>query len=386
MRWIGSLYITNRPTCLRLFEEAHRLVYSSNIAKDGFLVQAMLLLIIGLDGSRRREKVNKLLADIERISQQIGLNTRSFAALNGRGMAILEESWRRTWWDLYVVDAMIAGVHRTTNFLLYDVPVNVALPCEEDQFLSGHIPQPLCLEDMEICELLNAGQEFSSFAYRIQCARNLGKFLRLPILGLKCGNMAKIQALLANWESHLPMSKRMVYRDGRLDEMMFQAYMMAHALSILLHQPYSQLDPSPTRYINACAPNTPALSTHDFNPHTKRTIHAACEISKLITHRVPLRSHTHFFFYMVTLASTVQLSEWTLAFVAHNNDMLRQQVRLSIGALDEFSKVWPAASHLSSQVKAIAKEVYRIKREQQRIAPPEGILDMFGSSFYLSVS
>ncbi|KAK7424543.1 hypothetical protein QQX98_000508 [Neonectria punicea] len=369
MRWVGSLYIDTGSTCVRLFQEAYRRIYDLTSPKDGFLVQAMLVLIIGLDGNRQRDKVKEILAHVQHTSLQIGLNTRLFASLNGRGIPILEESWRRIWWDLYVVDATMAGVHRTSNFLLYDVPADVALPCEEHQYLCGQIPLPRYLEEMDICDL-NDNREFSSFAYRIQCARNLGKLMRLPISRAQDKNVAKIETLLANWQLHLPASKRdTLYKDGELDEMMFQAFMMAHAISILLHQPFSQLDTSPTRYINACAPNTPAASSDAFNSHTKYTIHAANEITKLITHRVPQLSHTHFFSYMVTLASTIHLSVWSLAFVPHNDDGIRQNIRLNVGALENFSRVWPAAAHLCGQVKGIAQEVYRIKKQQY--LPPQ---------------
>ncbi|KPM46268.1 hypothetical protein AK830_g284 [Neonectria ditissima] len=369
MRWVGSLYIETGSTCLRLFEEAYRLIYDLTSPKDGFLVQAMLVLIIGLDGNRQRDKVKEILANVQHLSIQIGLNTRLFASLNGRGIPVLEESWRRIWWDLYVVDATIAGVHRTSNFLLYDVPADVALPCEEYQYRCGQIPLPHYLEEMDSSHF-NGNREFSSFAYRIQCARNLGKLMRLPISRAKDKNMVVIETLLTNWQLHLPASKRQtLYKDGELDEMMFQAFMMAYAISILLHQPFSQLDTSPTRYINACAPNTPALSRDAFNSHTKQTINAANEITNLITHRVPQLSHTHFFSYMVTLASTIHLSVWTLAFVPHNDDAVRQKIRLNVGALENFSRVWPAAAHLCGQVKGIAQEVYRIKKQQY--LPPQ---------------
>jgi hypothetical protein len=32
---------------------------------------------------------------------------------------------------------MIAGVHRVTKFLLFDIQADVGLPCEEQQYLSG---------------------------------------------------------------------------------------------------------------------------------------------------------------------------------------------------------------------------------------------------------
>lgn len=135
MRWVGSLYI-EQDTSHSLFKDAFRLV-DGNPLKDGFLVQARLLLVIGLDGNRQRKKVRKLMAEARDISVQIGMNTHLFATANGRGMPILEESWRRTWWELYVVDALMSGVHQTNSFALYDVPTDVALPCEEYQYLTG---------------------------------------------------------------------------------------------------------------------------------------------------------------------------------------------------------------------------------------------------------
>ncbi|KAH6977481.1 hypothetical protein BKA56DRAFT_487629 [Ilyonectria sp. MPI-CAGE-AT-0026] len=373
MRWIGAIFVDTPSTCARLLDYAYRLVYKPDMPKDGFIVQCLLLLILGLDGHRQRDKVHALLVDIRAVSLHIGLNKRWFAEFNGQGMPVLEESWRRTWWDLYIVDAMIAGVHRSTKFSLYEVESDVALPCEEHEFLSGYIPQPLHLEDMDNITFLDDSAGFSSFAYRIQCACYLGKFIQTPtVFGPKDKNLAKFDVLLANWRMHLPTSKsNMLYKDGKFDEMMFQAFMMAHAISILLHQPHSQLDPSLTSYIDACAPTTPAVSSDAFNAHTKHTIRSANELSKLIGHRVSLLTHTHFFAYMVTLAATIHLSEWTLSFVPHNDDNLRQRIRLSIGVLSEYAQVWPAAAHLGMQVKRIAQDIYQVKK--QRLLPMHGL-------------
>ncbi|KAM5345352.1 hypothetical protein ACJ41O_011214 [Fusarium nematophilum] len=367
MRWVGSLYIDSCPHRASFFQEARRLAYEPNRSKDGFLVQALMLLLIGLDGQGHQDKAREILSDAERIAIHIGLNTRPFATLHGRGMPVLEESWRRTWWDLYVVDGMIAGVHRSTNFLLFDIPSDAALPCEERQYLSGDIPQPMYLEDMEDSDFSGEDREFSSFAYRVQCARNLGKFMRVPpIFGPDDENLARIETLLTNWRLHLPESKRdALYKDGRLDEMMFQAHMMTHATSILLHQPHSQLDSSSTRPVNSCAPHAPVPSGDAFNSHTKHTIQSASEISKLITHRVPLLSHTHFFTCVVTLSSIVHLSKWALFFVPHDDDNLRQQIRLNIGALSKLSLVWANADRAGQQVKGVAQEIYRVKKQQQ---------------------
>ncbi|KAM4055234.1 fungal zn(2)-Cys(6) binuclear cluster domain-containing protein [Hirsutella rhossiliensis] len=368
IRWVGSIYIDVSPSVRDgLLEEACSLIYDPQRPRDGFLVQSMVLLIVGLDGSCQQERAREILNDVERLALEIDLNTRPFATLQGQGIPVLEESWRRTWWDLFVVDGMVAGVHRVTNFLLFDVPADVALPCEEHQYISAKIPIPLYLEDLEDRDFSDEDREFSSFAYRILCARNLGKFMRTPpIFGPEDENMVRIEALLTNWRLHLPQSKRdALQTDGRLDEMMFQAHMMMHATSILLHQPHSQLDTTPTQDINSCAPHQMVPAGDLFNAHTKHTITSANAISTMITHRVPLLSHTHFFTCVITLSSIVHLSRWALFFIPHNDDDLRQQVRLNIGALNRLAEVWGAADRARGQVKLVAQEIYQAKKQQR---------------------
>ncbi len=151
MRYIGSLYIDSGPTKETYLDEALRLVEQPGNPKDGYLVQALLLVIVGLDGQCNQGRARDLLATCEHLAIEIDLNKREFAVLHGRGDEVIEESWRRTWWELYVCDGMIAGVHRVTKFLLFDIQADVGLPCEEQQYLSGvrilgarkHQPDPL---------------------------------------------------------------------------------------------------------------------------------------------------------------------------------------------------------------------------------------------------
>lgn len=394
IRWVGSLFVPEADSIREsLFENAYQLIYAPLTTSDGYLVQAMVLLVVALDGSCQQEKARQILMDVEAIALQIGLNTKPFAILHGRGLPILEESWRRTWWDLFVVDGMVAGVHRVTNFLLFDVPTDVPLPCEEHQYLSGvrfespfsasynfitvkwlmldcaqNIPPPNSLEDLEHREFSGDTRDYSSFSYRILSGRILGRMMRTPpFFGPEDENVARIEALLTNWRLHLPQSKRdALQQDGQLDEMMFQAQMMNNATSIMLHQPFSQLDSAPAQKINSCAPYQLIQGGDNmYNTHTKHTIMAAAEISKLITHRVPLLSHTHFFTCVVTLSSIVHLSRWALFWVAHDEFDLRQQIRLNVGALNHLSSVWSAASNACGQVRTVAQDIYRVKKQQQ---------------------
>lgn len=144
MRYVGALYLDAGPARAGYLDEATRLVRTPTTPKDGFLVQALLLLLVALDGSCQQDRARDLLAEAEATALEIGLHTRPFAVQHGRGNAVLEESWRRTWWDLYVVDGMVAGVHRETSFALFDIPADVALPCEEADYRAGVcVPFPL---------------------------------------------------------------------------------------------------------------------------------------------------------------------------------------------------------------------------------------------------
>ncbi|KAG9253914.1 N-terminal binuclear Zn cluster-containing/DNA binding domain-containing protein [Emericellopsis atlantica] len=372
MRWVGSLFIDVPAARNSLFDEAWQRVHEPRNARDGFLVQAMMVLIVGMDGVTLNERARELLLDVEKLAVEIALNTRPFAIFHGRGIPVLEESWRRTWWDLLVIDGMIAGVHRMTTFALYDTPTDVALPCEEHEFLSGAIPPPRYLEDLEDQEFLDDNAPpFSSFAYRILCARNLGKLMRTPpITDPADDNLVRVETLLTNWRLHLPPSKRnpLDGHTGRVDEMLFQAHMMLHATSIILHQPHSQLDSSPAANITSCAPHqaVQANARPAFNTHTRHTIESATAISRLVTLPVPsLTTHTHFFTCVLTLSSIVHLSKWALDFVQYDDDDLRQLLRLNVGALSELSRVWPAADRARGQVRGVASEVYQAKKAVQ---------------------
>ncbi len=136
IRFIGSFYVQSAIPAL-FAEEAIKLLSGPSCPRDGFAVQANLLVAIGLDGSAELKQALGFLHHAEDIALEIGLNQEQFAAFNGQGSSILEESWRRTWWELFVVDGMIAGVHQQSSFRLSEVASTVLLPCEEHEYISG---------------------------------------------------------------------------------------------------------------------------------------------------------------------------------------------------------------------------------------------------------
>lgn len=141
MRYVGSFYVAQAPTAAYGLE-AERSVYHMDCHRDGFWIQAMLILVIGLDGYTYQEKALQILIDAQNVALDLGMNKREYATLNGRGSDVIEESWRRTWWEMYVVDGMIAGVHQRSSFRLNEVLSDVTLPCEEKDYLNGVSQEP----------------------------------------------------------------------------------------------------------------------------------------------------------------------------------------------------------------------------------------------------
>lgn len=139
MCYVASQYGSTASTA-NFALELETLLASANIPNDGYLVQALLLFVIGLDGNNEQLRALEVLTRAQRIAIELGMHQSNFAILNGRGLPVLEESWRRTWWELYVVNGLIAGLHQISTFQLFEIVANVPLPCEEYVFNSGVSP------------------------------------------------------------------------------------------------------------------------------------------------------------------------------------------------------------------------------------------------------
>ena len=136
MRYVGSFFVPQAST-VTLGIEAERALYHADCPQDAFRVQAMLILCVGLDGYTSQEKALKILTDAQDHALELGMNRREFASTNAIGSPVLAESWRRTWWEMYIVDGMIAGVHQKSSFRMKDIPADVVLPCEENEYAIG---------------------------------------------------------------------------------------------------------------------------------------------------------------------------------------------------------------------------------------------------------
>jgi hypothetical protein len=146
MRYVGSFYVPQAPT-VALGLEAERIIYNADCRDDSFKVQAMLILAIGLDGYTYQEKALQILLDAQELALKLGMNKREFAILNANGSDVLEESWRRTWWEMYVVDGMIAGVHQKSAFRMKEyayISLRLTTTAPKFEFQKNIVESHLC--------------------------------------------------------------------------------------------------------------------------------------------------------------------------------------------------------------------------------------------------
>ena len=135
LRLVGHLYGSHEWSATLENEAVSCLSQASQ--RSPVLVQARLLFSMilfwhGLMSAAKREMDLAVQCALD-----IGMFRREFASDQGQGDLVLQESWRRTWWMLYITDAYYAGTLGTPELAVSDVQATVDLPCEESEYESG---------------------------------------------------------------------------------------------------------------------------------------------------------------------------------------------------------------------------------------------------------
>lgn len=139
MKYVGSLF--EKSTLSDPFHQdvqsALSIIRSGIRPVTGFDVQAILLYSIAIYWCNEAEQGVQLLDEAIRLAVDLGMHRKEYAVQNGSQDRVLEECWRRTWWQIYISDAHIAGSTHTFPFRTARIDMTVDLPCEEHQYESG---------------------------------------------------------------------------------------------------------------------------------------------------------------------------------------------------------------------------------------------------------
>ena len=138
VKYIGSCFIPSASQQL-FMDDLNRALNLEACPRDGFVVQALLLLALGLNSFNQQARGAEALGRATNMALEIGMHQESFASANGNGCKFLIESWRRTWWEIYCVDGLIGSVHQKIMSTLSDVQSDVLLPSEERDYALGKV-------------------------------------------------------------------------------------------------------------------------------------------------------------------------------------------------------------------------------------------------------
>lgn len=138
IRFIGSIYARSYSSS-KLREEADRAIAAARVdtPRSPFLAQALLLHSIALFWSQEDANSRQEMDSALQIATLIGMNRRDFAAENAPNDALLRECFRRTWWQIYIVDASYASIERLPTFGANNVSSDVDMPCAEEEYESN---------------------------------------------------------------------------------------------------------------------------------------------------------------------------------------------------------------------------------------------------------
>lgn len=125
MEYIGSFY-RHISIATELFPGD-----DASIGMDGFVVQNILLRAMAKSMCDDKSGSEVLLARAIQQASLIGMHEKSFADTVADGDPILAESWRRTWWMLYLTDANFSVTRRDFVPIITTSSHDVDLPCED---------------------------------------------------------------------------------------------------------------------------------------------------------------------------------------------------------------------------------------------------------------
>ena len=362
MRFIACHYVSNAN--MKALKNAASVILSDKVAEDGFKVQGLLLFAVASFARYEQIKGARALDLAIELALRIGMNCRMFAFNHGKNNFTLQESWRRTWWSLFLMNGLVTAIGgQEQPFRLHDIDSDVPLPgpCEDYNNCQS-TPQPRSISDFRNRTFSEDPYCWSSFAYAIEAMYIMGGVFKLgpDTFAITDPQVEAIDASISNFLLSLPPSKRDVtLADGRTDETLLLAHMIINWAAILIHRPRSTLTFIRNHYHTTCtsrreAAGLPALA---YASHTSKTLRAANALISLASIPRPLSYCTPILICGITTAATVHLPAYALADRHDTSVAIKERLQLGISALGAIAEIWPRASIAKSQVAGFVREV-----------------------------
>ena len=334
--------------------------------------QALLLYAIVLHARQQFKEADQCIRRAAKIALALGMNLPSFAKEHAAADPLVEESFRRTWWELYTVDLYTAALHRRPTCETKTATLLPLLPCSQATFDMGQCdadpPTLRAFEERPFA--LSPRIDFSSYCYRIEAIRIVDRVMSLTASDdASPDSVQAVDNAIASWRYNLPPNQSDVINlSGEVDEMLFQAHVYMHCASIFLHFPRSDLPATVSSAVDmTCARVHKSLSPTSTQ-HTIKAIAASKQLSNLAAIPWELDLHTPFFICGLILGCIVQLAAASLHRQQRGYvclDQHRDRVLLLIGALKFLGQKWTVAESALHCLRVIADSIFTTRADLQ---------------------
>lgn len=136
LQYIGSIFAP-WACSEQYYELAQKSLSSTVLPRTPWSCQALMLFSTAQFHTGQAHDGRRTLGMATSIAMEIGMNTKEFAVVFGEGEAVLEESWRRTWYFLVLTDQHFSVIANNPVYALMNVPSLVDLPCDDEYYESG---------------------------------------------------------------------------------------------------------------------------------------------------------------------------------------------------------------------------------------------------------
>ncbi|RMY53876.1 hypothetical protein D0863_13811 [Hortaea werneckii] len=327
--------------------------------------QALLLLSIAQHARAYHVNALATLSRATEMAIELKLHLRDAPVRYGGLDPLLQESVKRTWWEVYCIEGYLAAVHRQPSFRCNSVLLEALLPCEENAYRDGlEEPQSITLEQYDARFFADHSVAFSSACYRIEAIRILARVLALTAATVDGpDDIQSVDNAIVAWKLHLPDDKATaIDRCGDVDQMMLQAFAFMHTATVFLHFPRSELllrvpTAADIECASAMVPASPTSAQH-----ATKAIVASKELSDLAA--LPVSKYSPLFTCALVFGCIVQLS----ACSAHAHSCIfqhRDRVALMTGALKSLRRHWPVAGQALRKLNTIASGIFNPAQSKQ---------------------
>lgn len=322
--------------------------------------QAYLLLSILLHARGVPEGAKEYISLAIGCSLRLGMHCHEAADAVEMQDPVRAESMKRTWWEIFVIDTLLAAVQiRGTLQFNMETP-GMPLPCDDKVYLEGHSAvSSISAPGLTRRSLFTDDNPISSLAYRIEASLILRQCLVACEEHASEETVDVLDAAISSWFHRWPSDRKAILQpSGKVNQIDLQAAMIMHCASIYLHFTKSFLLPCLPATSELFCSRPPGFSSPSTNAqwHTAKIGHAAVELSKLASSSTSVSSHTPFFACTLVLSSIVQLT-----IVSTNAQQAFEKYHsflgLNIGVLKSMGNIWTVAAVSMERLRGIVREV-----------------------------